>query len=219
MKSIFDLESPLIGALTKIGDCICLSVFWLVFSLPIFTLGASSAALYSAVHHCLGRGEAGVWKKFWTAFQDNFKRSTLAWLIELLVLALLFVDAGVFRGIRLSGGPMGKLYWLALFFMAVGLTWTAYVAAYSARFNGSVREVLRFGRILMSLHPIRALGVMLPIVAGVILMLAAPVMLIFVPAGVCWINSLILEKVFRLHMRPEDLEKEEALDELDQPKE
>ena len=71
----------------------------------------------------------------------------------------------------------------------------------------------------MSLHPIRALGVMLPIVAGVILMLAAPVMLIFVPAGVCWINSLILEKVFRLHMRPEDLEKEEALDELDQPKE
>ena len=56
MKSIFDLESPLIGALTKIGDCICLSVLWLVFSLPIITLGASSTALSSAVHHCLGRG-------------------------------------------------------------------------------------------------------------------------------------------------------------------
>ncbi len=219
MKSIFDLESPLIGALTKIGDCICLSVLWLVFSLPIITLGASSTALYSAVHHCLGRGEAGIWKKFRSAFQENFKRSTLAWLIELLVLALLFADAGVFRSIRISGGPMGKLYWLALFLTAVGLTWTAFVAAYSARFNGSVREILRFGRILMGLHPIRALGVMLPIVAGVILVLAAPVMLIFVPAGVCWVNSLILEKVFRLHMRPEDLAKEEALDELDQSKE
>ena len=102
MRNIFDLEGPLIGGLTKIGDCICLSVFWLVFSLPVVTLGASSAALYSAVHHCLGRGEAGVWKKFWTAFQENFKRSTLAWLIELVVLALLFADAGVpysiFRG-------------------------------------------------------------------------------------------------------------------------
>ena len=34
-----------------------------------------------------------------------------------------------------------------------------------------------------------------------------------------YVNSLILEKVFRLHMRPEDLAKEEALDELDQSKE
>ena len=218
MKRLFDLDSPFIEALTKIGDCICLSAFWLVFSLPVFTLGASSTALYAAVHHCLRRGEAGVWKNFWNAFQENFKRSTLAWLIELLVLAVLLVDAGVFRGIRLSGGPMGKLYWLALFLVAVGLTWTAYVAAYAARFNGTVREVLRFGRILMTLHPIRALGVMLPILAGLFLMLATPIMLLLVPASVCWINSLTLEKVFRLHMQPEDLEKETARDALDQSK-
>ena len=216
MKRIFDLDSPLVGALSKIGDCICLSVIWLVFSLPVFTIGASSAALYSTVHRCLTRGEAGIWKHFLEAFKENFRRSTLAWLIELVVLAILGLDVGVFRSIRISGGPMGKLYWLALLFGAVGLTWTAYVAAYAARFNGSVREVLRFGRVLLGLHPIRAVGVMLPIVAGVILMLAAPVMLLFVPAVVCWVNSLTLEKIFRLHMRPEDLEKEEARDALDQ---
>ena len=61
MKRLFDLDSPLIEALTKIGDCICLSALWLVFSLPVFTIGASSTALYSAVHHCLRRGEAGIW--------------------------------------------------------------------------------------------------------------------------------------------------------------
>ena len=110
MKRIFGIDSPLVGALMKIGDCVCLSVLWLLFSLPILSIGASSAALYAAVHGCLRRNEAGVWKHFWNAFRENLKRSTLAWLIELAVLALLTLDAAVFRSIKLSGDAMGNLY-------------------------------------------------------------------------------------------------------------
>ncbi len=215
MNRLFGMDSPLMGALMKIGDCICLSVLWLVFSLPIVTIGASSAALYAAVHHCMRRGGAGIWKQFWNAFKENFKRSTLAWLIELLVFAVLTLDTAVFRSIRLSGGVMGNLYWAALFLDAVVITWMAYVAAYSARFNGSVKEILRYGILLLRLHPIRALGVMLPILAGLALSMMVPFMLLFVPAVVCWVCSYSLEQVFRLHMQPEDLEKEEARDVLD----
>jgi len=203
------------GALMKIGDVLCLSVLWLAFSLPIFTIGASSAALYAAVYHCLRRNGAGIWKSFWNAFRENFRRSTLAWLIELLILAVLGLDAAVFRSIKLSGDVMGNLYWAALFLGAVGLTWTAYVAAYGARFNGNVREILRYGFLLLRLHPIKALGVMLPIVAGLALCLMVPFMLLFAPATVCWVCSFSIEKVFRLHMQPEDLEKENARDALD----
>ena len=216
MNKLFGMDSPLMGGLMKIGDLICLSVFWLVFSLPVFTIGASSTALYAAVHRCLRRGEAGVWQKFWNAFRENFKRSTLAWLVELLVLAVLALDAAVFRSIRLSGGAMGKLYWAALFVEAVALTWTAFVAAYAARFNGTVGEILRFGLVLLRLHPLKALGVMLPILAGLAVCLMVPFMLLFAPATVCWICSFSLEQVFRLHMQPEDLEKEKARDALDQ---
>ena len=216
MNRLFGMDSPLMVALMKIGDLLCLSVLWLVFSLPIFTIGASSTALYAAVFYCLRRNEAGVWKHFWKAFRENFKRSTLAWLIELAVLAVFSLDAAVFRAIRLSGGAMGKLYWAALLLEAVALTWTAYVAAYAARFNGSVRDVLRFGFVLLRLHPIKALGVMLPILAGLALCLMVPFMLLFAPATVCWVCSFSIEKVFRLHMQPEDLEKEAAQDALDQ---
>ncbi len=215
MHRLFGIDSPLMGALMKIGDVLCLSVLWLAFSLPIFTIGASSAALYAAVHHCLRRNGAGIWKSFWNAFRENFRRSTLAWLIELLILAVLGLDAAVFRSIKLSGDVMGNLYWAALFLGAVGLTWTAYVAAYGARFNGNVREILRYGFLLLRLHPIKALGVMLPIVAGLALCLMVPFMLLFAPATVCWVCSFSIEKVFRLHMQPEDLEKENARDALD----
>ncbi len=81
MNRLFGMDSRLMGALMKIGDLLCLSVLWLVCSLPIFTIGASSAALYAAVLHCLRRNEAGIWKHFRDAFRENFKRSTLAWLI------------------------------------------------------------------------------------------------------------------------------------------
>ena len=216
MNRIFGLDSPLMGALMKIGDILCLSVLWLVFSLPIFTIGASSAALYAAVQHCLRRQNAGIWKMFWNAFREDFKRSTLAWLVELAILAVLALDVAVFRSIRISGGAMGKLYWAALFVEAVALTWTAYVAAYSARFNGTVKDVLRFGFVLLRLHPILALGVMLPILAGLALCLMVPFMVLFAPAAVCWICSFSLERVFRLHMQPEDVEKEKAQDAIDQ---
>ena len=215
MNRLFGMDSPLMVALMKIGDLLCLSVLWLVFSLPIFTIGASSTALYAAVFYCLRRNEAGVWKHFWKAFRENFKRSTLAWLIELAVLAVFTLDAAVFRAIRLSGGAMGKLYWAALLLEAVALTWTAYVAAYAARVNGTVGDILRYGLVLLRLHPIRALGVMLPILAGLALCLLVPFTVLFAPAAVCLACSYSLEQVFRLHMQPEDLEKEAAQDALD----
>ena len=216
MNRLFGMDSPLMVALMKIGDLLCLSVLWLVFSLPIFTIGASSTALYAAVFYCLRRNEAGVWKHFWKAFRENFKRSTLAWLIELAVLAVFSLDAAVFRAIRLSGGAMGKLYWAALLLEAVALTWTAYVAAYAARVNGTVGDILRYGLVLLRLHHIRALGVMLPILAGLALCLLVPFTVLFAPAAVCLACSYSLEQVFRLHMQPEDLEKEAAQDALDQ---
>ena len=216
MNRLFGMNSPLMVALMKIGDLLCLSVLWLVFSLPIFTIGASSTALYAAVFYCLRRNEAGVWKHFWKAFRENFKRSTLAWLIELAVLAVFSLDVAVFRAIRLSGGAMGKLYWAALLLEAVALTWTAYVAAYAARVNGTVGDILRYGLVLLRLHPIRALGVMLPILAGLALCLLVPFTVLFAPAAVCLACSYSLEQVFRLHMQPEDLEKEAAQDALDQ---
>ena len=216
MNRLFGMDSPLMVALMKIGDLLCLSVLWLVFSLPIFTIGASSTALYAAVFYCLRRNEAGVWKHFWKAFRENFKRSTLAWLIELAVLAVFSLDVAVFRAIRLSGGAMGKLYWAALLLEAVALTWTAYVAAYAARVNGTVGDILRYGLVLLRLHPIRALGVMLPILAGLALCLLVPFTVLFAPAAVCLACSYSLEQVFRLHMQPEDLKKEAAQDVLDQ---
>ncbi len=202
MRRIFGLDSPLVETLSTIGDIICISALWIIFSLPVFTMGAASAAMYATVYRCIRLNKAGIWKNFRNTFRENLKVASLAWIAELLVIAVLTLDVLVFRGMRMRGDGMGHLIWLA------ALTWTAYVAAYIARFTGRVREVLYFGIHLFRSHPVYGLGMMILTAGALALCLLAPVMVLFAPAGICWASTFLLERVFRLHMRPEDLERE-----------
>lgn len=213
MKQVFAYDSPLMRMLTKFGDCICASVLWLIFSLPVVTMGASSTALYAAVYRTIRKNGGGLWRNFWDSFRENLKRSTLAWLPALLLMVLLTMDVFVFRNIKIAGGAFGNLYWVVLVLWCAALTWIIYLSAYAARFNGSVREVLRFSFLLLILHPFKAVGVLVPAVAGLALTLYIPYMIFAAPAAILWISSITLEKVFLLHMRPEDVEKETSVPE------
>ena len=50
MNDFFDLDAPLFRFLTRVADMVILSLLWLIGSLPLFTLGISSTALYYAVN-------------------------------------------------------------------------------------------------------------------------------------------------------------------------
>ena len=206
MRRIFGYESPIVGALTKIGDCICLSVLWFVFSIPIVTMGAATTAMYAAAYRCIRKNEGGLWKTFWSSFREDFKRTTLTWLVAFVVMALFTVDVFVMRNIKLSGGAWGNLYWVALALWCAGLGWVVHMAGYAARFTGGVRDTLRFGYLLMLLHPIRAVCVLLILLGSLALVLMVPFMLLATPALVMLLGSFPMEKTFLAHMRPEDRE-------------
>ncbi len=208
MRRLFDLDSPLMSFLLKAFDCIWLSALWLVFSLPVITLGAASAAMYTAVHRCLQKEEDYLLRTFWDAFRENFKRSTLCGLVFLGLLALLVLDVIFFRSLLAEGDVFGNLYWVMLVLICILVTWGAFLAAYSARCNGTVKEVLRTSLLLMLLHPIRAFMVFLPMLFCGIMALAAPGLAILLPAPICWLGSRTIEQILRLHMQPEDLERE-----------
>ncbi len=207
MRKLLDINNPVMRFLVALFDLIALSVLWVVFSLPVFTMGAASAALYHAVYHHVRKGEDYIWSSFFDAFKANFKRQTLAWLVALGILAVLTFDAIVFRSIYLAGKPFGWVYYAVLVLLAFALTWTVYLAAYGARFNGSVKDVLRFSFILFRAHPILLLCVMVLVVGGIALALTVAPLMIIIPAGVYWGSTFPLEAAFRKHMQPEDLER------------
>lgn len=207
MKNIFSIDGPLVSFAIKIFDCMCLSVLWAVFSLPVITMGASSAALYSSVYKYIRKDTGKLWNTFWTAFKENLKRSLILWIFALAIMALLTVDVIVFRSFKISGSPLGGIYWISLIMYCIGITWLVYLSAYSAKFNGSIKDVLKLSFVLMAIHPIKSMGVFLPVLAVFVIALTFPGLLIILPAGMFWLCSYTLENVFSLHMSKEDIEK------------
>jgi len=199
MRWLFDIENPIMGYIIKIFDCMCLSILWLICCLPIVTAGAATTALYAAVYRYLRKNEGHLLRTFFDAFRENWKRSTLVWLLVLAAGILLGVDVLVFRTMALQGQLLGKLYWLILVLICIWITWTVYAFAYCARFHGGVKDALRGSLLLMLLHPLRTLTVFLPTAAGILIMCMAPGFLTIVPAVIMLTCGITLEKVFQLH--------------------
>lgn len=211
MERIFDINNPVMRWIIRIFDCMCLSVLWLAASLPVITAGASTTALYTVIHRCIRLEEGSLWKTFWQAFRENFKRSSLCWLIALAVLALFVLDALVFRTMALNGQPLGGLYWLILLLIAIALTWMTYLFCYAERFTGGVKDVLRFSFLMMVLHPVKAITVLVILLGGAALVLLAPGLLVILPAAVCWLCDVVIAGVFAAHLRPEDRQRLEDI--------
>ena len=217
MGWLFDINNPVMRWVVKIFDCICLSILWVAACLPIFTIGASTTALFATIHRYIRLEEGGLLKTFFRAFRDNFKRSTLCWLVLLALFALLMVDVLVFRTMAINGQPLGKLYWLVMLLIGIAAAWMTYLFSYAERFDGGVKDVLKLSFLLMVLHPLKAITVLLILLAGAALVAIGPVALSIVPALTCWLCDIVIASVFSQHLREEDRqrleEKRQAIEE------
>lgn len=214
---LFSWDNPLMRFFVKVFDCMALNVLWVVFSLPIFTIGAASTAVYTTLYHHVRLNEGYLWRTFWTAFKENFKRSTLAWLPLLFMLAFLVFDVLWLRALIKNGQPLGALFGVILVFLGVALVWGLFLFAYCARFNGTAKETIRYSFYLMMAHPLRSLAIMLIEVAAVAVMLLVPGLVVVLPSASVWISSFLIEQIFLKHMQPDDVEK--TLEEQQPPEE
>ena len=194
---LFDSNNPITQWLSKLFDCVALSVLWFLFSLPVITVGAATTALYSTVYHYMRREEGRLFRTFWNSFRENFARSTLIWLIMLAGVAIIVVDILGLQWLGITDTGVGKLCWLMLVLLSVVVAcWFSYLFACAARFPGSLRDILQVSFLMMGAHPIRSLGVFLPACCSVVLMLYFPLSVVILPAAACWVVSLSAEKVF-----------------------
>ena len=83
------MDGVLYKIVVRIYDVVALGFFWLFFSIPLFTIGASTTALFFVTMRILSNQEGYLWQDFWTAFKSNFREATLTW-IMLAAIGLLF---------------------------------------------------------------------------------------------------------------------------------
>ncbi|MBR4548443.1 MAG: YesL family protein [Oscillospiraceae bacterium] len=92
MRKIFDMDNPVMRALSAAADLIVLNFLALLCSLPLVTLGASWAALSETTLRLVRAEEGALWKDFFRAFRANLKKGIPLGLLFLLAAGLLYFD-------------------------------------------------------------------------------------------------------------------------------
>ena len=142
---LFDLNSPLMLALSKMADVVICNIMFCLFSLPIFTAGASLAALFTCMQQLISEDEQEadglIFRTFWRAFKQNFKQATLLWLICLLAFAFLGMYYWITQRME---GSVGKLYQITFYvLLLVFLFGFQYIFPLQARYQNKIRFTLR----------------------------------------------------------------------------
>lgn len=147
--NIFSDNSILGRFLNIIGDIVILHFLWLLCSIPLFTIGASTTALYYSCMKRIRTGEGYVTRNFFRAFKENFKQATLIWLILICIGLILFADLSI--GLNMSG-MLSKFILIScsVFLIPYALV-LLYIFPVQAKFENKIRDNFK-NALLMSLR-------------------------------------------------------------------
>ena len=196
------MDGPLWRALNFIADVMVLHVLWLVHSLPLVTIGASTTALYYAMMKRIRTNEGQVTANLRQSFKANFRQATILWLIAAAAGAILWLDLNF---CTTWGGTAGKVM-LAGCSLLLAPCWMTllYLFPVLAKFTGSVYDTFK-NALLMSVRHLPMTLLLTFLWATVWLMLAifppfTGLMLISGAGLTAWITSYIYIQVFRSYL-------------------
>ena len=197
-------DNVIVRALNKICDMVCLNILWLICCIPVITIGASTTALYTIMLKMVKNEEGYIFRGFFRAFKENFRQSTIMWIILFLLSILCFIDyrvAGMVAGT--AGLIMRAVFFLFGFFL---LSVMIYVFPLTARYENTIHATFRNAVLLtVGRFPYTLLMVAVAVIAviaslwnSVTLMFAIPLWFLIGGSLLAWVNSFILWRVFSI---------------------
>ena len=204
MHNLFNYENPFIQFLVRVGDLMILNVLFILCSLPVVTLGASLTALHRVTQNMLFEQEEPLIKAFFRAFRQNFKQSTLAWLVELVVIVSLVCD--VLLVMAYFNGGLAKAMYILVAVLAILVAGVfSYLMPLIARYENGMRQQVNNAVVLAIIKlPKTLLLVFLNLLPVILVLISVPV---FVQTLIFWViigfafvsflTSSILKPVFQ----------------------
>lgn len=210
LKKLLDVDGPVITFLTKTGELILLSLIWVVSSLPVITIGASTTALYYSVVKNIRKNRGYPLREFFKAFKRSFLNATLITAVLLLWGAALYRLVTIAISLESTQGSfLLRIYTVII---AVTLAVVIYIFPIISRFRISAGESMGLAFVMAG----RCIGytVLLLVGSGVMVYLCIyfiPILAILIlPSFWTLLSSLLIEKALRKYMpepEEEDLEK------------
>lgn len=208
LSGFFNYDNPVWRFIGKFGDLIILNILWVVCSIPIFTIGASTTAVYYVTLKLVRNDDGYTIRSFFKSFKENFKQSTIIWLILLAVGLILGFD--LFFFVRIQNTPSKFRSVMVVIFVALSMIYFAvvtYIFPLQSRFYNHIKRTF-FNAFFMSIrHLFNTIAIIVIDIALVVVSLQIPqVLMLLMLFGfplVAFINSYILNPVFARYM-PEE---------------
>ena len=198
MASIFSQDNPFNDFMSTVGDMAMISIAWTICSIPVVTVGASTAC---EVARELQSGSCkGIFRSFWAAFKRRFPTTLALTAVIAAFCGLALFDLWYLS--RQSTDTVAVLYGVTIVVIAVVGSALAFVLPLTGRSKLSVGEQLTQSARLALGKPHIAFAALLlniwPIIVVQTLMLV-PLLWIFVGAGASfWVQMNLIRKTFSL---------------------
>ena len=155
MRGLFNYESPLMQSIMRVGDIITLNCLFLLCSLPLFTIGAAQAGLYTGFRVMLDpEDDSSCTAAFFRGFKSGFSVITPVWLILTLCVGAAAYSCIMSYIIEKSGGFAATILVAGGLILVVMLQTLA--PLFHSRFSCSRRQLIKNTLYLMFAHPLRA---------------------------------------------------------------
>lgn len=214
MEKFFDADGSVMRVLSRIADLAVLNVLWLLCCVPVVTAGAATTALFYVTLKMVKDEETYIFRSYVKSFKNNFKQSTIVWLILLLIMFVLGTDAYIMG--NWSGQLKYPMLVLVIGASMIVLFIELYIFALIAKFENTVKEYFK-NALLMSIRH-------LPYTVVLVLIFAVqvyacfyvlvndaylPLLILFGGSAFMYAMSYVHVKIFRGYI--DESEDEEAL--------
>ena len=215
MANFFSSENAIWRPLSFIADVVILSAFWMLCSLPIFTMGAATTALYDCAARCVRGDDKAMISRFFRTFKREFVPSLLSSVLWGVILAAGFLLIRTFgNSVSVSqGSTVATVAMLFVLSIVVGIA--CWELPLLSRFTFSFGQLTAATVKLGLGNIIRTVPMGILTVIGVWFSVRYIVPLIFMPALIALLWTVFLETVFQKYEKmqqqtslPEDSETE-----------
>ena len=199
-RSLFNSGSPFWALIGGFGELLILSLMWFLGAIPLVTLGASTAALYDTVFHCIRNSESDIFSRFWSTYKNELLLSLPC---SVLWLGVIVGSFRLYRFYTDAAGTSSLAYstaiaWIILQIAVLGIA--CWVAPIQSRFT------FRFGPLtgtavkIAVAHAGRSflLGLITALAIWLSLRYIVPVMIL--PGATVLLWTFLIEPVFQKYM-------------------
>lgn len=196
-NSLFNSENWIWQPFGLVADFLILSCLWLIFSIPMVTVGAASAAMYDCCARCIKDGDRALFSRFFRTFRRELLKSIPSTLLWAAILGLLFFLIRSFTGSAAGTDINLVLAYAMVVFLAVAVGIASWVFPLLSRFTFDFASLNMTAIRLALAHLPRTmvLGAVNIAAGWLCLRLLMPVMV--VPGIAALLSAYLLEPVFK----------------------